>query len=323
MKIFITGGTGFIGSHLIDSLVAHEDTEVYALVRDLNNLKWLEGLSINFLEGDLFSIPALPSDINYVFHLAGSTKARKSADYYTVNQEGTASLFQTLIAQGISPNKVILLSTLAASGPCQQGTPVKENDTPCPVSPYGQSKLESEKEALKYKDKFSLAIIRVGPVFGPRDRDFISYFKLIKMGILPEIGVSQRFSICYVKDLITALQLCLEKESGSGEIFNIADPHPYSWEEFGRVASHVLDKELRSIKVPYSLAYLIAFCAEILGKVRKKPSILSRDKFKEMKQEAWIVNTQKAADMLSFHPEYSLQEGLRETIEWYLSRGWL
>lgn len=324
MKIFITGGTGFIGSHLVDSLAAQEDTEVYALVRDLNNLKWLEGLNINFLEGDLFTIPALPTDVDTIFHLAGSTKAHKSADYYTVNQEGTASLFQALNMQGLTPKKVILLSSLAASGPCYQGNPVKECDEPCPVSPYGRSKLEGEKEALKHKDKFPVTIMRVGPVFGPRDRDFISYFKFIQMGILPKIGSTQQlFSLCYIKDLVKAMRLGMEAELESGEIFNIADPHPYSWDEFGRVASQVLNKQLKSVRFPFFIAYLVSFFSEISSKIRKQPSILSRDKLKEMKQEGWVIDTKKSADRLSFYPDFTLLEGLQETLGWYLEHGWL
>lgn len=324
MKIFITGGTGFIGSHLVDFLAARQDTEVYALVRDLNNLKWLEGLNINFLEGDLFTIPALPSDIDTIFHLAGSTKAHKSADYYTVNQEGTASLFQTLNIQGLTPKKIILLSSLAASGPCYQRKPVKESDVPYPVSPYGQSKLRGEKEALKHKGRFPIAIIRAGPVYGPRDKDFISYFKFIQMGILPKIGSTQQlFSACYVKDLVKAMHLVMEAELISGEIFNIADPHPYSWDEFGRTASQVLNKQLKSVRFPFFAAYLIALFSEISGKIRHKPSILSRDKFKEMKQEGWVIDTQKSVEKLSFYPDFTLLEGLQETLGWYLEHNWL
>ncbi|MBW1790178.1 MAG: NAD(P)-dependent oxidoreductase, partial [Deltaproteobacteria bacterium] len=94
MKIFVTGGTGFIGSHLIDSLLHENGMEIYALVRDLRNKKWLEGRAIRCLEGDLTNLPSLPQDIDMIFHLAGSTKARKPADYYTANKEGSASLFQ-------------------------------------------------------------------------------------------------------------------------------------------------------------------------------------------------------------------------------------
>jgi len=94
MKVFITGSTGFVGSHLIDYYLAKKDVEIFALVRDRNNLKWLKGYDINALEGNLFTIPSLPSDIDLVFHIAGLTLATNLADYYTVNQMGTAVFFR-------------------------------------------------------------------------------------------------------------------------------------------------------------------------------------------------------------------------------------
>ena len=125
MRALVTGGTGFIGSHLINHLLDKNKAEVYALVRNLENLKWLKGMDIRFLDGNLFSIPSLPTNIDYVFHIAGITKARKLADYYTVNQHGTASLFQALQAQNIKPKRIFLLSSTAAAGPSRDGNPVK------------------------------------------------------------------------------------------------------------------------------------------------------------------------------------------------------
>jgi len=208
MRALVTGGTGFIGSHLINHLLDDGDAEVYALVRDTKNLKWLDGLDVHFLNGDLFSIPSLPTNIEYVFHIAGITKARKLADYYTVNQYGTASLFQSLRAQNISPKKIFFLSSTAAAGPSLDGNPVKEDDEPHPVTAYGKSKLLGEKEALEFKEDFPLVIIRVGAVYGPRDKDFLSYFKTIKKGILLSLASRKRwYCLCYIKDLIHSFDL--------------------------------------------------------------------------------------------------------------------
>lgn len=324
MKILITGGTGFIGSHLIDHFLDHKNTEIYALVRDLNNLKWLKGLKINLLEGDLSNIPLLPTDIDYVFHVAGSTKAYKIADYYTVNQQGTASLFQALQAQNIRPKKVVYLSSIAASGPSSDGTPVKEDRSPCPVSPYGKSKLGGETEALKDKDSIPVVIARISVVFGPRDRALIPYFKFIQKGILPSVGSKQKLvSLIYIKDLIKALDLCINKELTNGEILHFANPKPSSWEELGRVAAEAMHIKLINLKFPLPLAYLVSCGAELMGKVRGDPSILNRQKFEELRQDGWVADTQKAKEKLDFAPEYSLREALHETIDWYLVNRWL
>ena len=323
MKALVTGGTGFIGSHLIEFLLS-QNIEVTALVRNLNNLKWLKGLDIQFIEGDLFSVPPLPADIEYVFHAAGLTKTSKTADYYTVNQQGTASFLAALRLQHIHPKRVISLSSVAASGPSAEGKPVRESAPPQPITHYGKSKLLGELEALKFKDSFPLIILRISAVYGPRDPDLLNYFKFIKWGLLPSLGSKKRrLSLCYVKDVIRALYLSSQKEVDSGEIFNIADQNPYSWDDIGENAGQRLGKKLRKVNVPFFLVFLAAWVIDLMNKIRKPPSIFGRDKFKDMKQNAWIVDTRKAAEMLSFRSQYSLEKGIQETVDWYLENDWL
>jgi len=323
MKALVTGGTGFIGSHLIEFFL-NKGIEIFALVRDNRNLKWLKGLNIHPLRGDLLSIPSLPSDINTVIHTAGLTKAFDVADYYTVNQQGTASLFQALSSQRIIPEKIIYLSSLAAAGPCVDGTSIRESDLPHPITPYGRSKLMGEMEALKFKDVFPLVIMRVGAVFGPRDKDFVQYFKWIKRGILPSLGSRERFlSVCYVKDLLKAIYFCIQKELDSGEIFNIANRNPCSWDELGKIAGQVMGKSLKKMKIPLPVAHLAAFLSEIGSKISKTPTPINLYKFKEMKQRHWVANIEKATKKLAFHPQYSLQEAIQETVDWYLKQGWM
>jgi nucleoside-diphosphate-sugar epimerase len=323
MKVFITGGTGFIGSHLIDYL-SNNAEEIYALVRDLNNLKWLKGKDIQFLEGNLSSFPSLPSDIKTVFHVAGLTKANKSADYYTVNQHGTASLFDALKRQRIQPEKVIILSSFAASGPSLDRKPVREDQLPHPITDYGNSKLLAEQEALKHKHDFPIVILRATAIFGPRDKDFLSYFQFIKKGFLLSLGFSPRFvSLCYVKDLVRACFLASQKAVNSGEVFHIADPKPYSWDEFGRLAENAFSKKLKKVNIPLFAAYMLSCVFHLKNKLISTPEILDLNKYKDMKQRYWITDTEKAKERLSFLPDYSISDAVLETVDWYLKEGWL
>jgi len=324
MRALVTGGTGFIGSHLINHLLDDKNAEVYALVRDLKNLRWLDGLDVHFLNGDLFSIPSLPTDIDYVFHIAGITKARKLADYYTVNQHGTASLFQSLRTQNCAPKKIIFLSSTAAAGPSLDGNPVKEDDEPHPVTVYGESKLFGEREALEFKEDFPLVIIRVGAVYGPRDEDFLSYFKSIKKGILlSQSSRESRYNLCYIKDLIDSFDLCIQRDLESGEIINIADPQHFNWDEFGKLAGEVLGKKLLTIRCPLFLLKTAALVWEGAAAITNKPSTFNRDKLKAIMQTSWLTEIKKAERLLSFSPRYSLKEGLQETLKWYIDQGWL
>ncbi len=323
MKVFITGATGFIGSHLVEFLL-DKGAEIFALVRDLNNLKWLNGLNIHPLEGDLVSVPALPSDIDCVFHLAGLTKANRKSDYYTVNQQGTASFFRSLISQKATPRKVICLSSLAAAGPCRDDNPAPENAPPHPITPYGKSKLLGEIEALKHKDAIPVVIIRVTAVFGPRDGDFLQFFRWIKKGILPSLAAGPRFlSLCYVKDLVRALDLCCQSDLESGEVLNIADPRPYNWDELGEAAGKALGKKLKRVSIPIPVVFLAALASELNSKMSGTPTIFDREKFKDMKQARWVADTRKAAEKISFSPQYSMEDAVKETMDWYLQNKWL
>ncbi|MDH7512525.1 MAG: NAD-dependent epimerase/dehydratase family protein [Clostridiales bacterium] len=321
MKVFLTGGTGFIGSHLIEVLQAQGE-EIFALIRDSARATWAVGKKINLLHGDLFSIPALPSGIDLVFHLAGKTKVRSSADYYTANLEGTASLFRALAASRASP-RVVCLSSLAAAGPSRSAKGVKESDPARPVTHYGLSKLQAEEEALRYKDRFPLVIIRACAIYGPQDADFLHFFRWISRGILPTVPGRRLISLCYVKDLIQALILCGRKNLPSGEILNIADPRPYTWEEMGEAAGRVLGKRLKKLIVPLPLLYFFASLSELINRFKSKPSIISRQKYLDFKQSAWIADVSKARELLSFQPRFDLETGLNETLDWYVEQGWL
>ncbi|HAV42205.1 MAG TPA: hypothetical protein DCW97_07395, partial [Acidobacteria bacterium] len=104
MIVLVTGASGFIGSRLIEHLLAEGQNEIYALVRNPAKLSWLKNNSaLHLLSGDLESLPGLPENLEVVFHLAGLTKATKHADYYTVNQKGMARLVAHLIQSGLKP----------------------------------------------------------------------------------------------------------------------------------------------------------------------------------------------------------------------------
>ncbi len=324
MKVLVTGATGFLGSHLVEELLEDPANEVFALVRDPSRLRWLEGIDrVRILEGDLLTVPALPAGLSHVFHLAGLTKTLRSKDYYTVNQKGTASLLRALEAQK-DLRRFVHVSSVAAGGPSTPAGPVRECDPTRPVSPYGVSKLKAEEEALKAVDRLPVAILRLSAVYGPRDEDFLEYFRWIKRGVLPLVGHRLKsLSVCYVKDTVRAVLLTAGSGVPSGEIFNIAAARASSWEEIGRAAAQVLECKIVCVRLPLWTAFLASAAAEGLSRLSGSPGAVNLGKFKEMKPDGWVVDVRKARDLLGFETAYSLEDGLKETLEWYLSRGWL
>jgi dihydroflavonol-4-reductase len=324
MRVLVTGGTGFLGSHLIDRLLEDPQAEVYALVRDPFKIRWLEGNDrVRLLAGDIMNIPPLPTGLACVCHLAGLTKTLRSSEYYTVNQKGTASLLRALEGQS-GPLRFVQLSSIAAGGPSAPRRPFREDDPPLPVSPYGESKLLAETEALKYKNRFSVVILRAAAIYGPRDEDFLEYFRWMKRGILPLVGHRLKLlSLCYVKDAVRAISLASRADVVSGEIYNIADPRAYSWEDIGGTVAGVLGKKLTPVHIPHWTAFLASAASEGIGRLGGGPHALNVSKYKQMKPDSWVVDVAKAREGLGFETRFSLEEGLGQTIAWYLGRGLL
>jgi len=322
MNVLVTGGTGFIGTHLVEHLLSL-GAEVFALVRDPSRASFAKGAAVHLLQGDLFNIPALPSDLDGVYHLAGLTKSLKTADYYTVNRQGTASLFDALAGRSLFP-KTVVLSSLSAGGPSDGTRGRRESDPPAPVTAYGKSKLGGEEEALARRDRFPVTILRVGAVYGPRDTDFLSLFKLVKHGLMPIVGAGQRLvSLCYVKDIVQALVLAGRTRLESGEVLNIGDPVPHTMEDIGWAAARALGKSPKKIAVPKSMAFGASFARELLSALTRRPNIVNRDKVLEYFQPGWVADIENARLKLSFVAKYSLDEGVEETIRWYREAGWL
>jgi nucleoside-diphosphate-sugar epimerase len=151
----------------------------------------------------------------------------------------------------------------------------------------------------------------------------LTYFKVINCGLLATVRKKRMVSLCYAKDLAEALWLCAEKRLPSGEIFNIADPNPVSWEEFGLTAARALGKKTIRIRLPMGVMTAAAALSELRDRLARQPGIFNRDKCRDLKQVSWVADVGKAARMLSFRTRYSLDQAMRETMDWYRMQKWL
>jgi nucleoside-diphosphate-sugar epimerase len=182
----------------------------------------------------------------------------------------------------------------------------------------------AEAEILKYKDRFPVVILRAAAVYGPRDEDFLEYFRWMNRGILPLVGRRRKsLSLLFVRDAVRAVLLAAKPEVPSGEVFNIADPRIYTWEDIGGTVAGLLGKKLVPVRVPLWTAYLASAASEGIGRFGGGASALNVSKYKQMKPDCWVADVRKARQLLGFESRFSLEEGLRETIAWYLWKGLL
>jgi Nucleoside-diphosphate-sugar epimerases len=200
----VTGGTGFIGSHTVEQLIA-EGFHVRCLIRPhQTNLRWLQGLPVDLVKGDLLnsaSILKSIEDAEYIIHIAGTTKAKRKSEFFTGNVTTTNNLL--LAASQLKHlKKFCFISSLTAVGPSPTGIPLNET-APChPITAYGKSKLEAERLCKNYSEKLPIVIIRPPAVFGPRDTDILEIFKWVNHGLKPILGSSAKtLSLVYAPDL--------------------------------------------------------------------------------------------------------------------------
>jgi nucleoside-diphosphate-sugar epimerase len=323
--VLVTGGTGFVGSHLVERL-ARNGARVRCLVRRSSSLRYLpEGVEVAY--GDVAAGEGLEhalEGVAVVIHAAGTTKAGSEAAFYEGNLRGTENLLRACERQGDPPRRFVHVSSLAAIGPSPDLTPLTEDAEPHPLTWYGHSKLAAE-SAVRASSLASRAVILRPPVvYGPRDTDVFEVFRSVAKGLMIRIGRGDSyFSYIHVKDLSEALVLAMCSPAAAGRTYFVANPEPVSWTAFAEAAAGVMDRRVRFVSVPPGLAYAAGWCGEILSRWRGKPGIISRQKVIEARRRYWTCDPSRAAGELGFHPALSLREGIEETLTWYKDSRWL
>jgi len=320
MKALVTGATGFIGSHLCEELI-RRGYEVTCLSRNTSNLNWIENLDFRLVKGDCTLAESLLDAVggfDYIFHLAGLTKARSHDEFFCMNAKGTENLIKAIAERNPKVTRFVYLSSLAAAGPSKDGNPLREDSPPSPVSNYGRSKLEGETAVLRYGDSMPVTILRPPAVYGPRDKDFLVFFKMIKKGIFPNWGKCY-YSLLYVDDLIQGIIASAENKRAEGKIYFLSDSKVYTDEEIATEISSVLDVKVTRLRVPKFVMPFLAFLGEKIG----ERGIINRDKMKELRYSHWICDAKKAREEIGFLPKVGLKEGIKWTADWYTIHRWL
>lgn len=326
MKVFVTGATGFIGSFLAEALVK-KGYEVTCLVRNSSNLRWLSELDIKCHFGKLSDPESLGKglyDADYIYHLAGVTKALKDDVYIEGNVKGVKNLVEAVLGTNKKLKRLIHLSSMAALGPSPTIEPINENHPPNPINIYGRTKLEAELYIRKFMGQIPMTIIRPPAVYGPRDTDILQFFKTIKIGIIPKTGGRDKYlSLIYVKDLVQGIITAGESKNAKNQIYNLSMERPISWEEVAKHALKAFNKKGIHLNVPMSLIKTAAFFSELAGKLTGSNPALNWERYEQMKPDFWICSSQKAKRDFGFKTNMTLEDGIKETIDWYVKHGWL
>jgi dihydroflavonol-4-reductase len=321
----VTGANGFVGSHLVE-LLLKKGYRVRAIVRKGSNLKWLDGLDIEINTCGLNSVADLKEALkgaSYIYHIAGVVKSISESGYFEGNAYTTERILEA--ARSVTNLKrVLVTSSMAATGPAQLGTEVDENSPLQPMEPYGYSKVLQEEIAKKYSAFFPVVVVRPPGVYGPRDTEILAYFKMIHKGWAVRMGwQNSELSLVHVQDLTEGMFLAATATHKSFDIFFLGSLERYNWKQIGLIAAKAMDKKARALAIPKAVLYIAGFFAGLAEKWFGANVDINMDRARRITQASWYCSSEKAKNELGYEQKVSLEKGMKETFLWYKEHGWL
>jgi nucleoside-diphosphate-sugar epimerase len=301
VKIAITGGTGFVGSHLLEIALA-AGHRLNALTRRDQP----ERRGVEWIAGDLSTRDALEKLVNgvdAVIHVAGAITGRSAAAFETGNVAGTLSMLAAATAGGI--HRFVHVSSLAAREP--------------KLSLYGASKEKAEE--LVMRSGLDWAIVRPPAVYGPGDRETLELFRMAKLGIMlmPPKG---RVSVIHVADLARLLLALADPAAPTSCLIEPDDGKHGGWthREFARALAQAVGTRAAVISSPGILLRLAARADQLLRGDKAK---LTVDRAAYFSHGNWVVEPSRAAPATIWRPQVETRQGLADTAAWYRQQGWL
>lgn len=314
-KVLVTGGCGFIGSHLVDELIKQG-----AVVTVLDNTsknpyknRKAAYISKDIIDKNLFK---LDSAFEYIFHLAARCDLDgKALSDYRVNYDGTENLLKQLNHQTIK--RFVFYSTQLVVGLFNETRFIGPEEPYKTKTLYGESKILGEKvvKNLCMNKQIPFVIIRPTSVYGPRGREpYRSFFLSLKNGHYRHIGkASNLVSLAYVKNLVDLTLLTAIHPQAIGQVFYGTDFHPYTMRQFTDEVAKYFNYQVKTL--PEWLMWLVAYIfgtANLLGinvpiyPFRLK-NLLSN----------YCYSIQNAV-RLGYDPQFDLKSGVKQTLEWYI-----
>ena len=300
MRLAVTGGTGFVGSHLIE-LAVSEGHQVNALTRRPQppraNVTWVDG-ALDVPQ----SLAALCAGCDAVVHIAGVINGSPD-EFHQGNVVGTDNMIGAATAAGIS--RFIHISSLSAREP--------------QLSAYGRSKLESEEPVIASGHDWT--IIRPAAIYGPRDRLLLDLFRFARRGVLP-LPPGGRMSVIHVRDLCQLMLACLDSDLGLGRTFEPDDGREGGWPfvEFAHALGRAVHRRVLPLPLPKPLLLAGVWIDRL---IRGDKAQLTRDRVNYFCHPDWAASPHARPPATLWIAQTPTEQGLADTARWYEAEGWL
>lgn len=327
MTIAVTGATGFLGSSLVAALL-HQQHSVRILARDARHARHRFGEAVTIIQGEITDVEQVQQAVNgaaIIYHLAGRLyhPAAPAALYQQTHVEGTRALLRACQGQQ-RLQRLVYVSTTGVFG-VTDATPVAEDAPFAPTNAYEATKLMGELLALKacQENRLPVTIVRPGLVYGPGDLHLLGFFASIQKGLFRVIaGGKAALHPVYIDDLIAALLLCAERPQAAGRSYNIAGAHPVTVRALAATIAQALDRRLPAGNIPLWLANLAADVFAVVPGMQGERAPLTRSRVQFLtNSRAYDISRARAE--LHYTPLVALEDGIKRTVDWYYTHGYL
>jgi len=240
----------------------------------------------------------------------------------SANREGTRALVEACLSTG-RRIRFVLCSSQAAAGPGTLGRPRQESDPAAPTSDYGASKLAAEAAVRGAAGELDAVVLRPVAVYGPRDEDTLTFFKLAARGIIVAPGLRRRLlQLVHVRDLASALLKALDLPEQSGRVYFIAHPEVVDWDGLAAALREAIGRNAALVHLPSGALRMVGALAGLVS-AGSGPGRLDARKAADMSERAWTCRVDRALAELDWSPVYDVGAGFRDSVDWYRQEGWL
>ncbi len=309
--VAITGGTGFVGGHVVSALV-EAGFQVRMLARDPSRVS-LDSDAVEVVAGALDDKEALESlctGARSMVHCAGAISARDRAAFDEVNVTGTRHVVDACVKAGL--DKLILVSSVAAREPA--------------LSEYGASKRAGETVVREAPDTLAWSIVRPPAVYGPGDKGTLPLIGQLtrRVAFIPGNGKS-RFSLIFVEDLAQAIVALVKSDVAIGEIHEVHDGTAggYSWNSLAHEAAKVNGRKVSCLFVPQSLLSLLGAIVLMVARAIGRIPAITPGKVRELYHHDWVCKARLLDEATAWQPKVQFESGYDRTVKWYREHGWL